>query len=160
MSTRATAQLANPLATDRMEWIPTADGKAFKPLRFDSDGWSELMRLEPGALVARHRHTGDVHAFNLTGTRKILSTGEIVGPGDYVYEPAGNTDTWQAIGDESCIVHIKITGAVQYLDDADTVIDTADTASQCAAYLAWCLQHGQDPAAQILSRSHALTRVQ
>ncbi len=111
MSTHATAQLANPLATDRMEWI--------------------------------------------------LSTGEIVGPGDYVYERAGNTDTWQAIGDEPCIVHIKITGAVQHLDDADTVIDTADTAdaaSQCAAYLAWCLQHRQDPAAQILNRSHALTR--
>ncbi len=144
MSTSATAQLANPLATDWMEWIPTADGKAFKPLRFDSDGWSELMRLEPGALVARHPQD-PVHRRDRR-------------PGDYVYEPAGDTDTWQAIGDEPCIVHIKITGAVQYLDDTDTVIDTADAASQCAAYLAWCIQHGQDPAAQILNRSHALTR--
>ncbi len=50
------------------------------------------MRLQPGAIVGLHRHTGDVHAFNLSGYRKILDTGEIVGPGDYVYEPAGNVD--------------------------------------------------------------------
>lgn len=157
MITHTTTQRANPLATDRMEWIPTADGKAFKPLRFEADGWSELMRLEPGAIVARHRHTGEVHAFNLTGTRKILSTGEVVRPGDFVYEPAGNIDTWQAIGDEPCIVHIKITGAVQYLDDAGTVIETADAASQSAAYLAWCQQHGEQPSVQILNRPHAQT---
>lgn len=155
MTTHTSTQLANPLTTNTMEWIPSAGGKSFKPLRFEAGGWTELMRLDPGSLVARHRHTGDVHAFNLTGTRNILSTGEIVGPGDYVYEPAGNIDTWQAIGDEPCIVHIKIAGAVQYLDDVDTVIDTADAASQRAAYLDWCQQHGQQPDVQILNRPHA-----
>lgn len=29
----------------------------------------------------------------VTGTREILGTGEIVGPGNYVYEPAGTIDT-------------------------------------------------------------------
>ncbi|HET9968172.1 MAG TPA: hypothetical protein VFQ68_08030, partial [Streptosporangiaceae bacterium] len=28
------------------------------------------------------------HAFNVTGTREILGTGELVGPGNYVYEAA------------------------------------------------------------------------
>jgi 2,4'-dihydroxyacetophenone dioxygenase len=28
-----------------------------------------------------HRHTGDLHAFNVSGTREIIGTGEIVGPG-------------------------------------------------------------------------------
>jgi hypothetical protein len=36
------------------------------------DGWSEPMRLEPGSVVALHRHTGEVHAFNIRGTREIL----------------------------------------------------------------------------------------
>jgi hypothetical protein len=146
------AKPANPLHTDEMAWIPTGGGKAFRPLCFTADGWSELMRLEPGSLVGPHRHTGDVHAYNLAGTRQILNTGELVGPGDYVYEPAGNTDSWQAVGDEPCIVHIKITGAVEYLDESGAVTGSADSATQHAAYLAWCRETGTEPAAQLSPR--------
>jgi len=64
-----TFEPARPLDTDGMPWIPTGPGKSFRPLRFAADGWSELMRLEPGSGVAVHRHTGDVHAFNIAGTR-------------------------------------------------------------------------------------------
>jgi len=32
-----------------MPWIATGPGKAFRPLRFAADGWTELMRLEPAA---------------------------------------------------------------------------------------------------------------
>src|SRR5215472_9000064 len=56
---------ARPLDTGSMPWIRTGPGKSFRPLRFAADGWSELMRLEPGSAVAVHRHTGEVHAFNL-----------------------------------------------------------------------------------------------
>jgi hypothetical protein len=35
-----------------MAWIPTGGGKPFRPLRFDPDGWPELMRLEAGSLAA------------------------------------------------------------------------------------------------------------
>src|ERR1700679_3915894 len=143
------AQPASPLHTDDMSWIPTGGGKAFRPLRFQPDGWSELMRLEPGSLVALHRHTGDVHAFNLVGTRQILGTDEIVGPGDYVYEAAGNIDAWQAIGDQPCIVHIKVVGTVEYLDESGAVIGVANSATQRAAYLAWCQETGAKPAAQL-----------
>jgi 2,4'-dihydroxyacetophenone dioxygenase len=143
------AQPANPLPTAAMAWIPTGGGKAFRPLQFTADGWSELMRLEPGSLVPLHRHTGDVHAYNLSGSREIISTGEVVGPGDYVYEPPGNVDTWRAVGDEPCVVHIKVTGAVEYLDESGAVTGTADAASQRAAYLAWCRETGTEPAAQL-----------
>ena len=77
---RLTFEPARPIDTDRMPWIPTGPGKSFRPLRFAEDGWSELMRLEPGSAVAVHRHTGEVHAFNLAGTREIFGTGERVGP--------------------------------------------------------------------------------
>ena len=108
---QVTFEPARPLDTDGMPWIPTGPGKSFRPLRFAADGWSELMRSEPGSTVLQHRHTGEVHAFNLTGTREIFSTGERVGPGDYVYEPAGTVDGWGAIGDEPCVVHIKVVDA-------------------------------------------------
>ena len=143
-------ELTLPLHTDDMAWIPTGPGKSFRPLRFEADGWSELMRLEPGSLVALHRHTGDVHAYNLAGTRQILGTNELVGPGDYVYEPTGNIDSWQAVCDAACIVHIKVVGAVEYLGADGRVTDRADSASQLATYLAWCNQHGVEPAPQIV----------
>jgi len=105
-----TTEPALPLDTDAMPWIPTGPGKSFRPLRFTADGWSELMRLEPGSVVALHRHTGELHAFNVSGTREILGTGELVGPGNYVYESAGTFDTWGATSDGPCVIHLKATG--------------------------------------------------
>jgi hypothetical protein len=138
------------LDTQSMPWIATGPGKAFRPLRFTADGWSELMRLEPGSMVALHRHTGEVHAFNLSGTREIFGTGDRVGPGGYVYELAGNVDEWGAVGDEPCIVHIKVAGAVEYLGEDGQVVETVSAETQRAAYLAWCREHGVRPAEQIL----------
>src|SRR5690348_485681 len=139
--TKLTPEPALPVDTDGMPWIPTGTGKSFRPLRFAADGWSELMRLEPGSAVALHRHTGEVHAFNISGTREILGTGELVGPGSYVYEPAGTVDGWGAIGDEPCVVHIKVTGTIEYLDDDGQVIDSVNAETQRAVYLAWCRAH-------------------
>lgn len=145
-----TTEPARPLDTDSMPWIETGPGRSFRPLRFAANGWSELVRLEPGSVVALHRHTGDLHAFNVRGTREIIGTGEIVGPGAYVYEPAGTVDTWGAIGESPRVAHIKVTGAIEYLDDNGQVTGAVTGASQRDAYLTWCRAAGVAPAAQIL----------
>jgi len=145
MATTAAA-CPHPVRTEEMAWIPTGGGKSFRPLRFDPDGWSELMRLDPGSVVGLHRHTGEVHAFTLAGVRQILGTDEILAAGDYLHEPTGNVDSWQAVGDEPCVVHIQITGAVEYLDDTATqVVGRADSNTQRQTYLAWCAGHGLAP---------------
>jgi quercetin dioxygenase-like cupin family protein len=54
-------------------------------LAIGNRGFVELLRFEPRSFSPLHRHTGEVHAFNLEGSRK-LCTGELIGPGDYVYE--------------------------------------------------------------------------
>jgi quercetin dioxygenase-like cupin family protein len=108
------------------------------------------MRLEPGSAVALHRHTGEVHAFNIRGTREILGTGELVGPGGYVYEPAGTVDGWGAIGDEPCVVHIKVTGTIEYLDGSGQVTESVNADTQRAVYLAWCREHDVHPSERIL----------
>ncbi len=136
----------HPVRTEEMDWIPTGGGKSFRPLRFDVDGWSELMRLEPGSVVGLHRHTGEVHAFTLTGARQILGTDQVLRAGDYLHEPTGNVDSWQAVGNEPCVVHIQITGAVEYLDDTATqVTGRADTHTQRQTYLDWCVTHQVTP---------------
>jgi len=145
-----TPEPALPVDTDGMPWIATGPGKSFRPLRFAADGWSELMRLEPGSAVALHRHTGEVHAFNIHGTREILGSGELVGPGGYVYEPAGTVDGWGAVGDEPCVVHIKVAGIIEYLDDNGQVIESVNAETQRAVYLAWCQAHDVRPSERIL----------
>tara|TARA_Y100001972_G_C7501238_1_gene253698 strand:+ start:317 stop:523 length:207 start_codon:yes stop_codon:yes gene_type:complete len=36
--------------------------------------WVELMRLSPGARLGLHRHTGEIHALNLQGQRRLCTT--------------------------------------------------------------------------------------
>jgi len=118
-STFLPARTATP---ERIPWVALGSGRSFKPLRFFADdrGFVELLRLEPGTAIPLHRHTGEVHAYNVQGSRR-LNTGELIGPGDYVHEPAGNVDAWAVVGDEALIVLVVVMGAVEYLDAAGAV---------------------------------------
>jgi hypothetical protein len=136
---------AHPVDTTTQPWIPLREGLAFRPLRFGLDGWSLHLRIEAGTTIARHRHSGEVHALNLSGQREILNSGEVIGPGGYVYEPPGNIDSWRAIGAEPCIVHITLTGRVEYLDEANQVTFFSDTHNQRQLYLDWCRSNGLEP---------------
>jgi hypothetical protein len=135
---------STPLHTGDLDWVPLKPGLAFKPLVYypDNAGWQLLLRVEPGTVIPRHRHTGTVHAFNLTGSR-LLDTGEIAGPGAYVFEPAGNVDSWQAIGDEPCVLHIEVRGRNEYLDEQGGVDHVADAVGSRQTYLDWCAANGR-----------------
>ncbi len=134
---------ARNIDPDSIPWIPLGDGKSFKPLRFfkDDRGFAELLRIEPGTVIPLHRHTGEIHAFNLEGTRE-LCTGEIIRPGEYVYEPAGNVDTWKVIGDVPCIIFVTVGGAVEFLADDNSVDRSVSGATLRNLYLEYCADHG------------------
>lgn len=134
--------------TADLAWIPLSEGISFKPIVFfpDDIGYQLLLRVEPGVVVPRHRHTGDVHAFVLSGARRISGCPEVVRAGTYVYEPVGNTDTWIAVGDEPCVVHIEANGRVEYLDDDDAVVRQTDASTARDAYREWCVRTGTRPA--------------
>ena len=135
-----------PLDPGSIPWIPLGPGESFKPLRFltNDRGRVLLLRLDPGTVVPRHRHLGEVHAFNLSGFR-LLDTGQTIGPGEYVYEPAGNVDSWKATGDEPVVVHIVSFGAMEYLGD-DGEVQRRDTPSSLRdIYLRFCSTTGLVP---------------
>ena len=127
-------------------WIFEGPGKWSRPLRFlkDGRGWVELMRLDPGVKITLHRHTGEVHAYNLQGQRR-LSSGEVVAPGDYVHEPAGNVDWWEAIGDEPLVVMVVVMGTVEYISHDGAVKRRITTADRIADYRRWCEETGTPP---------------
>lgn len=134
-----------PLSIDG-PWIPEGRGKWSRPLRFlrDGRGWVELMRLDPGTKLGLHRHTGEVHALNLQGQRR-LCTGETVSAGDYVHESAGNIDWWEAVGDEPLVVFVVVLGEVEYVTHDGTVQKRITTADRIADYRRWCEEAGIEP---------------
>lgn len=129
---------------DAMPWIPESPVKSWKPLRFFSDGsgFVELMRMSPGAIMPLHRHTGAIHAFNLEGERQ-LCTGERIGPGQYVFEPPGNTDWWKVVGDVPLVVMVVVHGEVQFIGADGAVRNEVSGLTQWAAYREYCKANGQ-----------------
>ena len=123
-----------------LPWLPISPGFDLKLVRGVTDDDSEtrvlLLRVQPGTVIGRHRHTGEVHAFHISGQRKLLDTGEVLGPGTYLYEPPGNIDSWMAVGDEPLVVFLTLSGRIDYLDDAGTVIKQSTAATTRARYRA------------------------
>jgi quercetin dioxygenase-like cupin family protein len=63
-------------------WQPFVDGVTVKVLREHAGILSYLLRLEPGAVLAPHRHPHDEECVVLEGHLRVGSTIEI-GPGGY-----------------------------------------------------------------------------
>jgi quercetin dioxygenase-like cupin family protein len=127
-----------------LPWVPAATpGKWSRPLRFlaDDRGFVELLRMDPGVVMPLHRHTGEVHVLNLSGTRR-LCTGEAIGAGDYVYEPPGNIDWWKVTGDEPLVAMVVVLGTVEFLGPGNVVRARASAATQLADYERYCRAHG------------------
>ena len=134
---------ANFTATDDLPWIPASTpGKWAKPLRFLGDrGFVELLRMAPGTVMPLHRHTGEVHVHMLTGQRQ-LCTGEILGPGDYAFEPAGHIDWWKIVGDDDMLAFVVVHGDVEFIGPGGDVIARANVDTQRAAYEQFCREQG------------------
>ena len=130
------------------DWIPEGDGKWSLPLQFLPDaqggGWVELMRVAPGTRLPLHRRHGEVHGLNLQGQRR-LDDARLVQPGDYVFEPDGNVDSWQAVGDELLVLHVVVRGSVDYLTADGAVQRRITTADRIADYRAFCAAHRLPP---------------
>ena len=122
--------------TEHLPWADVSPGFSLKLLHGDADRDTRalLLRLEPGTVIQKHRHEGEVHALNLTGQRKLLESGEVIGPGGYVHEPAGNVDSWMAIGDEPVIVFVTVRGAMETLDEQGNVTVRSSTATIAESY--------------------------
>lgn len=126
-----------------LPWIPSPTrGKYAKPLRFFAEdrGFVELLRMDPGVTMPLHRHTGEIHAYNLSGTRQ-LCTGELIGPGDYVFEPPGNVDWWKIVGNEPMIALVVVMGTVEFLGPGGSVRARANATTQRAEYEQYCREH-------------------
>lgn len=108
--------------------------------------WIVRTRFPPGTQIQRHKHTGHVYAFTLSGSWHYLESPDAVNTaGSYLFEPAGSVHTLNvpASNDEVTEVWFTIYGANLNLRDDDSVELVIDAHAVLALYRALCeAEHG------------------
>jgi 2,4'-dihydroxyacetophenone dioxygenase len=86
-----------------------------------------ILRVRASGVLSRHRHNGPVHAFTLRGRWHYLEHDWIASPGDYTFEPPGETHTLVVPdGVEEMATLFHVTGGYVYVDPAGRAIGYED----------------------------------
>lgn len=144
------------VCVDHLPWVPLRAGMWMRPLCFLDEGYSLQLRVAPGVRTGLHRHTGEVNALMLSGQRRIYTSGERLGPGDFIHEPPGNQDDWGCEGDQDCVIMITLTGRIDYLGPQGETLHHSDTHTAQAAYLSHCARLGLAPVSALFQGRQGL----
>lgn len=111
--------VADVLPADERLWVPLDDGVWSRPLSFDTTHGSyvHVMKVTRSGIIARHRHTGTVHAFVLKGSWHYLEHEWVAAEGGFALEPPGETHTLVVPeGCEEMLTVFQVGGALIYVD--------------------------------------------
>lgn len=122
---------------DERVWMPLADNVWIRPLLFNvvQGAWCNIVKAEGEGVVGRHRHPAPVLGYTLEGAWGYLEGDWISRPGDFVYEPAGETHTLVVhpeAGHMKTLFHNM--GPILYVDENGDQIGYEDVFTRIAAY--------------------------
>ncbi len=111
--------MAMSAASDPRVWVPLAPHVAVRPLQFNvtQGQYSHVMRVTKAGMIARHRHSGGVHAWVFKGRWQYLEHDWVAEEGSYIWEPPGETHT--LVVPDGCtemITLFQVTGSLMYVD--------------------------------------------
>jgi 2,4'-dihydroxyacetophenone dioxygenase len=92
-----------------------------------------------------HRHLKPVEAWVVTGQWRYLEHDWVAGPGQYVYEPAGDVHTLITQGGDEMITMFSMHGPIEYIGPDGRVSYTETAATKLRRYLDYCQAHGIQP---------------
>ena len=123
-------------------FVDLGNGVELQVLKVDVEAglWLIRNRFQPGLVVERHKHTGCVHAFTLSGSWKYLEYPEVNRAGSYLFEPAGSIHTLIVPEDNAEVTDVwfAIQGANLNLDENDEIQMVIDAALIRDVYLGAC----------------------
>lgn len=124
---------------DESVWVPIRPGVSLRPMMFDisNGGWSNLLRIGPGEMLACHYHTQPVHGFTLRGSWRYLEHDWVASEGTYIYEPPGEMHTLLADAETGMTTFFVTRGALIYTDGEGRQIGYEDVFTR----LAQCREH-------------------
>ncbi|MGE0290696.1 MAG: 2,4'-dihydroxyacetophenone dioxygenase family protein [Bradyrhizobium sp.] len=153
MNALASEVMSAPQSLHRGEielpFVPYQEGLLFQHLQVNTDAglWVIRVRFEPGVTIQKHRHTGEVFAFTLSGSWRYLEYPDINVAGSYLFEPAGAIHTLHvpATNREITDVWFAIRGANLNLDANGNVEAVIDAATVLGIYRGQCKALGLAP---------------
>jgi anti-sigma factor ChrR (cupin superfamily) len=120
--------------SEDLPWATMGDGVSIRVLRVSEETglWSALIRMEPGAVFAAHKHLGAAEFFILKGCLQYRMGDAQTG--SYGYEPLGAVHDATTCSEET-ILYFTSYGPVVFHDDEGTVtqILSYETALQMRA---------------------------
>jgi 2,4'-dihydroxyacetophenone dioxygenase len=130
------------LGEEDAPFVDLGNGVELQVLKIDIEAglWVIRNRFQPGLVVERHKHTGCVHAFTLSGSWKYLEYPEVNRAGSYLFEPAGSIHTLIVPEDNTEVTDVwfAIQGANLNLDENDQIQMVIDAALIRDVYLGAC----------------------
>ena len=150
MNALATEVLGAPQSLHRAEkdlpFVPYQEGVMFQLLQVNTETglWVIRVRFEPGVTIQRHRHTGEVFAFTVSGSWRYLEYPDISSAGSYLYEPSGAIHTLHVPATNKGVTDVwfAIRGANLNLDAAGNVETVLDAATVLEIYRGQCRELG------------------
>ncbi|MBL8672314.1 MAG: 2,4'-dihydroxyacetophenone dioxygenase family protein [Alphaproteobacteria bacterium] len=125
---------------DERVWVPQADRVWFRPLMLNTlqGSWTNLLKVKKAGVFARHRHPAPVHGYVIKGSWRYLEHDWVARPGNYVFEPPGETHTLTVDADcEEMITFFVIQGPLIYIDEKGAIIQYEDVFTK----IEMCRQH-------------------
>ncbi|MCQ3807217.1 MAG: 2,4'-dihydroxyacetophenone dioxygenase family protein [Acidimicrobiaceae bacterium] len=136
------------LGEDEIPWVDTGTGIEIKLVQADIEAglWIVRNRFAAGAGVQKHRHTGPVYGYTLTGAWRYDEYDYINRAGSFLYEPAGSEHTLTVPDDNTELTDVwfQIYGANLNLDADGNIESITDAEGIYAAYMAMCEAAGLD----------------
>lgn len=124
-------------------WIPWTKGTYLRHMMFDvrNNAWGQILHVEPGAKLGKHRHRGPVTGFVLQGGWKYAEYDWHASVGSYVHESPGTIHTLlaDAGGMETFFM---VSGSLDFFDDDENLTDTQDVFWYMNHYLSYCRENG------------------
>ncbi len=100
-------------------WVPLSEHISVRPPQFNvtQGQYTHMMRVTKAGLIARHRHSGAVHAWVFKGRWLYLEHDWVAEEGSYIFEPPGETHT--LVVPEGCnemVTLFQVNGSLMYVD--------------------------------------------
>ncbi|HUF83296.1 MAG TPA: 2,4'-dihydroxyacetophenone dioxygenase family protein [Acidimicrobiia bacterium] len=131
------------VGADELPWADIGGGSKLKVLQVkEQEGlWIVANIFQAGYEVQKHRHTGPVWGYTVSGAWKYKEYDYVNRAGSFLYEPAGSVHTLQCVEDDT-LVWFHMYGANLNLDADGNVESVTDGAGTLAAYYALCEAEG------------------
>ena len=122
-------------------WVPFVPNVFIKHLTFDvrSSSAANVLWVQAGGTLGRHRHRGPVSGYVLEGSWRYLEYDWVGQAGDFVRESPGRTHTLYSEGGMKTFFWLN--GPLEFLDDEDRVTEVVDVFWFINHYESHCEQH-------------------